>query len=147
MWFAILSNYSLYEVPKIWRRNGQNRNKCPIWAHHTQTPLSIPIVFALYEKKIFGTWETLHSHCFGHVTWKLWIGRHAEFISLQSTGQAGQSTESLANQWNGGGVSLGQLLMCCCHSDFSECDLMSTLVGQQSSTNHPQLGDTTPLAI
>ena len=36
---------------------------------------------------------------------------------------------------------------CCCDSDFSECDLTSTLVGQQSSTNHPQLGDTTPLAI
>ena len=80
--------------------------------------------------KIFGTWEILHSHCFGHVTWKLWVGLHAEFISLQSTGQVGQSTESLANQWNGGGISLGQLLMCCCHNDFSECDLTSTLVGQ-----------------
>ena len=44
-------------------------------------PYEYPFLFVIWEKG-FGTWKTLHSHCFSQVTCKSWVGLPREFISL-----------------------------------------------------------------
>ena len=73
--FCLILAFSKQKVGKTWTRNGH------IWTHHTQIPLWMPISFHCLRKKS-GTWKTLHSHSYGHVTWRFWVSLSAEFISL-----------------------------------------------------------------
>ena len=51
------------------------------WLSILKYPYEYQCLFIIWGKNI-GTWKLLHSHNFGHVTWKLWVGLPVEFISL-----------------------------------------------------------------
>ena len=44
--------------------------------------LKYPYKYYYLRKKNFGTWKSLHSHSFDHVTWKHWVGLPGKFVSF-----------------------------------------------------------------